>query len=491
MEAIPIGLFWSLALWAMFQPRHILIYVLFASMPFGSLAAIPTTLTAGLTLTPAPLVALMLIGKELGSIRGVRFALANAFSASRMLLLFSFWAVAGITTVFMPRFFAGRIEVVPMRVQAIMETAMLAPTPQNISQLAYISISVLAVFAFARNLEAADMRKHVILALCLGAIVTIATGLLDFASQFLPLDAALEIFRTANYSLLTTDEVLGGKRVVGLMPEASSFGSVALTFMTTLYFFRRAMGGGFLRDRLVPLLIGSLLALVWLSTSSAAYLGLGVFGVVAFLEWCWRAFTNGENPYLSRGLIAEFSLGALVLAALLLAFIAAPKLFAPVQEMLDVMVFQKSTSSSYEERSMWTKVSWDALLASGGLGVGMGGTRASNFAVALFSSAGFLGGTLYSLFLLNCLIVQQAAKNDLVGGALFAAVRWSFLPPFFAGLTVGTTPDFGIFNAFLFGFALALSHRNAKITRMKMPMSAVENGEQSKHLFAKRGQHAE
>jgi hypothetical protein len=176
---------------------------------------------------------------------------------------------------------------------------------------------------------------------------------------------------------------------------------------------------------------------------------------------------------------------------LLLAFIAAPRLFAPVQEMLDVMVFQKSTSSSYEERSMWTKVSWDALLASGGLGVGMGGTRASNFAVALFSSAGFLGGALYSLFLINCLIVQRAAKNDLVGSALFAAVRWSFLPPFFAGLTVGTTPDFGVFNAFLFGFAIALSHRNAKGVQKHVPVRAFENVEQSRHLFAKRGSHAE
>ncbi|MGI4777618.1 MAG: hypothetical protein ACRYGA_05800 [Janthinobacterium lividum] len=463
MEAIPIVAFWCLAAWATVQQRHVLVYALFASMPFGALAVIPTSLTAGLTLTPAPILTLIFIVRELSVAGGLNYAVSSALRPSRLLLLFLFWLVAGIVTAFMPRFFAGRVEIVPMRVSGFMETALLVPTTQNISQFVYISISVLAVFAFSRALASVVMRRHVFLALCLGAVVTILTGLLDFASQYMPLDAILDTFRTANYSLLTTDEVLGGKRVVGLLPEASSFGSLSLTFLTSLYFFRRAVPRGFLTTRVVPALMGSLLLLVWMSTSSAAYLGLGVFGVVAVVEWCWRAMTAHDNPYLRRGILSEFYLGALVLTVLMLLFIAMPRIFSPVQEMLDVMVFQKSTSSSYEERSMWTQVSWNALLSTFGLGVGMGATRASNFAVALVSSAGFLGGLLYFSFVVQCLIVRRTPKNDLQGHAMLAAIRWCFLPSFFAGLTVGTTPDFGVFNAFLFGFSVALARGNLRL----------------------------
>ncbi|MGJ7581378.1 hypothetical protein ACSFA3_14430 [Variovorax sp. RHLX14] len=457
MEAIPIGIFWCIFVWISFQPSQKLIYFLFASMPFGSLAVLPTTITGGLTLTPTPAVAILLIVKVLGNAKGFRSAAADALRSSRLLFLFLFWVVAGITTAFMPRFFAGRVEVVPVRVEVLMDTALLVPTAQNISQFAYISISILTVFAFTQLLRSNELRRHVFSALCLGAFVTIISGLLDYTSQYISLDSVLDLFRTATYALLTTDEVLGGKRVVGLMPEASSFGSIALTFLTALYFFRRAITPSYLSTRIVPLLMAGLLISIWMSTSSAAYLGLGVLGNVAVLEWIARIFSRQNNPFLRRGIINEFYLGSLFLVGAMLLFLTMPKIFAPIQEMLDVMIFQKSTSSSFEERSMWTRVSWEALLTTGGLGVGLGGTRASNFAVSLFSNAGILGGALYIVFLVQCLIFRRVSSMDHEGTAYQKAIRWAYLPPFFAALTVGTTPDFGMFNAFFFGFSVALT----------------------------------
>lgn len=457
MEAIPIGIFWCIFIWTSFQPSQKIIYLLFASMPFGSLAVLPTSMTGGLTLTPTPIVAILLIMKVLGSAQGFRSAAADALRSSRLLFLFLFWVVAGITTAFMPRFFAGRIEVVPVRVEVLMDTALLVPTAQNISQFAYISISILTVFALTQLLRLTESRRHVFPALCLGAFVTIVSGLLDYASQYISLDPVLELFRTASYALLTTDEVLGGKRVVGLMPEASSFGSIALTFLSALYFFRRAITPNYLKTRIVPVLMGGLLILIWMSTSSAAYLGLGVLGFVAVAEWITRVCLRQNNPYLRYGILKEFYVGALVLVGTMLLLLATPKVFSPVQEMLDVMILQKSTSSSFEERSMWTRVSWEALVSTGGLGVGLGGTRASNFAVSLFSNAGILGGLLYITFLLQCLIFRRAPRWDYEGATYQAAIRYAYLPSFVAALTVGTTPDFGTFNAFFFGFSVALA----------------------------------
>ncbi|MGJ7511017.1 hypothetical protein [Variovorax sp. GT1P44] len=468
MEAIPIAAFWTIAVWTLFRQKQALMYLFFASMPFGSFAAVPTELTGGLTLTPTPIVAMLLIARQLGSARGLAQAFDAAMKRSELLLLFLFWLVAVIATAFMPRFFGGMVEIVPVRGGTLADTAALVPTAQNVSQFVYVSISVLTVFSFARMLRTESMRRHAMAALCLGAAVTVLTGGLDLASQFLPLTPILELFRTASYALLTDTEILSSTRLIGLMPEASSFGSLALAFLASLYFFRRAMPPGRLRSRVVPVLMVVLLLLVWLSTSSAAYLGLGLFGAAAGAEWCWRLIAAGRNPLLQRGLASEFWLGAVAVCGVGLIVLAVPHLLTPMRDMFDLMVLQKSTTSSFEERNMWTHVSLQALLATHGLGVGLGGTRASNFAVALASNAGVLGAAFYFLFVLQTLFVRRAPQGDAEGHAMLSAVRWSYLPAFFTSLMIGTTPDFGLLNAFLYGIAAAIGHR-ASFSTVRAP----------------------
>lgn len=469
MEAIPIAVFWCIALWALFKRReHALLYLFFASMPFGSFAAIPTMVTGGLTLTPTPIVALLLIGRRLISPGGPAQTLDAALKSSQLLALFLFWLVAAITTVFMPRFFAGIVEIVPVRSIGQADTALLSPTPQNLSQLVYVSISVLAIFTFSHMLRSDAMRRHATRALCLGGALTVFTGLLDLSSQYLPIGPALELFRTASYTLLTEVEILDTRRVVGLMPEASSYGTLALSFLATLYFFRRAMHAGPVRDRLVPVLMAALLLLTLLSTSSAAYLGLGFFAIVLAADWLWRASVSGRLPALRRGLVTEFWLGLWAGLALVVVVLAAPKLLAPVQEMFDMMVLQKTASSSYEERSMWTQVSLHALSATYGLGVGLGSTRASNFAVALVSNAGLPAAALFAFFLLQNLVLRKPPHSDAQARALLSAIRWSCLPPLFTSLLIGTTPDFGLFSAFLYGFAVAATRPQGLVVRRTM-----------------------
>ncbi|CAN5915327.1 hypothetical protein BH11PSE13_BH11PSE13_20550 [soil metagenome] len=457
MEAIPIVVFWAIVFWSFFQGKQVLLYMLFASMSFGSFAAIPTEVTGGLTLTPTPLIAMFLIARELGSMRGLATGVDSALKPSGLFLLFLFWVVAGVTTAFMPRLFAGNVQVVPVRFGDLADSVLLVPTTQNISQFVYISVSVLSVFAFASLLRSESMRRHALVALCFGAAVAVATGFLDYIAQSAGLESVLEVFRTASYALLIEDEILGAKRVVGLMPEASAFGTLSLSFLVSLYFFRRAMSAGLLRDRGVPVLMALLLLLIWLSTSSAAYLGLGLFGAAAAGEWCWRVIAAGRNPYLRRGISSEFWLGAAVAGLLIVVVLAMPRLLDPMMEMVDTMVFQKSASSSFEERGMWTRVSLHSLFATYGLGVGLGGTRASNFAVALASNTGVLGAAFYFLFVAQSVLMRRARQGDAKGQALLSAVRWSYLPPFFTSLTIGTTPDFGLYNAFLYGLAAAVA----------------------------------
>lgn len=456
MEAIPIGVFWFIAAWAVFKKPSAMIYLFFASMPFGSFAVVPTGFTGGLTLTPGPVIAILLIGKELSAPNRIRDAVSSLLDPFRLLPLSLFWIIAAVVTAFMPRFFAGQIEVIPVRSDSFVTPALLFPTAQNVSQFVYITISILTVVVFSQLLSRDGMRRHALNALTLGAIVYVCTGLLDFASQYVELQPVLEVFRTASYALLTDNEVLDSRRIVGLMPEASAFGAVGISFLTAIYFFRRAMPFGELRNKVLPTLILILCFSVWVSTSSAAYLGLALFGLAVVAEWFWRFIAVKRNPYLRSGLPFEFLLGATVAGLILLILIAMPTIFTPIVNMVDVMVFQKSSSSSFEERGMWTQVSWDALVASNWLGVGIGSTRASNFVVAMFSNAGLLGGVFYFMFVVRCLLFKPAEVYDAQGQAISAACRWAFLPAFCATLTIGTTPDFGLFNAFLLGFAMAV-----------------------------------
>ena len=70
MDYIPIAIFWGLALIGLFGKRSLLIYLFFATMPFGSFAVFPTTMTMGLTFTPTPIVACILFLRSMGGAFG-------------------------------------------------------------------------------------------------------------------------------------------------------------------------------------------------------------------------------------------------------------------------------------------------------------------------------------------------------------------------------------------------------------------------------------
>ncbi|MEM9763806.1 MAG: hypothetical protein AAF968_15080, partial [Pseudomonadota bacterium] len=369
MTVIPVALFWALAAWAMVSRGPALLYLFFAVLPFGSLTAVPPAVTGGLSILPGPILGLLLAARYLGDPAGLRFVLSIGLSQRRLLLLTAFWIVALVTTLFMPRIFAGQVSVVPVR-EVLYGAQPLVPTSQNISQFAYLTLSVLMVFTFARIGRDPTLRQHLLAAMMLGATIAVVTGLLDLASHFVPISPVLDLFRTATYSILADVEVLDQRRVIGLMPEASSYGGLTIGFLTALYFLAPAIENRQLR-RLVAPLVGILVVMAYLSTSSAAYVGLAVFAGLAGLHWAGQRLAPG-NRAKRHVLGLELALGLGGTAAIVMVILAAPGLFDPVINLVERMVFEKASSASFEERSYWTAVSWQALLDSGGIGVGVG-----------------------------------------------------------------------------------------------------------------------
>ena len=458
MDAFPILLFWMLAAVGIFGHRSILIYLFFATMPFGSFAVIPTQLTAGLTLTPAPIVACLLVARTFINARSLRFAASALFAPRGLMLLLLFWLVAVTVTMLMPRVFADVVEVTPMKMLLFMHKEYLRPTNQNFSQIAYLTISACTVVAFGRLMMDPEKQQVALKGLCLGGAMLVFTGLLDWLTQYLPLTPLLDPFRTANYALLIGVTIEGGvHRVVGLMPEASSFGGLCVQFLTLIYFLRHAITDTYLREKVVPVIGFLLLLFTWLSTSSSAYVALVILGVFVFFEWMWRAKNIRKGTKKSREVELEFWLVFVGAAILFVICLVQPRILDPITNLFDSLVLQKTKSVSFEERQFWNKTSWDALQGTYGLGVGMGGTRASNSIIAIFSNTGYLGGLLYFGFALQSLL-RRANPADVINSAFVSALRWSFLPLAVAGILAGTSADFGLVNAFLFGtiFASAL-----------------------------------
>ncbi len=469
MDYIPIAIFWILALIGLFGKRSILIYLFFATMPFGSFAAIPPALTAGLTLTPTPIIAGLLFGRTFLDGKAVRFAIAALCAPRGLMLLALFWVVAICVTLLMPRVFAGSVMVTPMKMTSFFHAEALVPTKQNISQIAYLTISVFTVITFARLMLEPKNQQIALKGLCLGGGIAVLTGILDMLSHHIaPLMPLLEIFRTARYALMTDVKVAGGvQRVVGLMPEASAYGSLCVQLLILLYFMRHAITDDYLRRKVVPVIGGLLLIFTWLSTSSSAYVGLVAFGVFVLLEWLWRGKTAGKGTRKGRELELEFWVAFLVAGALFTVYIVKPQLFEPVFKLFDQMVLKKANSSSFEERSYWNETSWNALLSTYGIGVGMGGTRASNEMIAIVSNTGFVGAFLYYGFALQSLL-RRAYPGDAVNASLVSGLRWSFLPGMTSGFLAGTSADFGSKNAFLFGTlfaAAALSWHTRRVSQ--------------------------
>lgn len=456
MDIIPLVLFWGLAILSFSRGPAALIYLLFASMPFGAFAVVSPSLTAGLTLTPSPMLALLFMVRIFATVGGLNFLASLVMKPQRLSLLLAFWVAAGAATIFLPSLFYRQTNVIPLRaISGGGGPSLLEPTPQNISQLAYLTISIFLVFAFAYHFRDRQARGSALGALLVGATVTIATGILDYLSQSLPIALLLEPFRTATYALLTDAELMGVKRIVGLMPEASAFGNLCIAFLSAVYFFRNALlseSPG--RAALLPVLIVALASMVWLSTSSAAIVGLIVFATVIVGEWLWRSLTGSRSPYVRKGLAVEFWTMAGLCVALSLMTLAEPASWNPVFEKFDTIILSKGNSSSFEERSMWNAVSIGALLDTYGLGVGLGGTRASNAVVALASNVGIIGAFLYYGFLVSAFL-SRAPNSDDVESAIAHGARWSYIAPFATAVLVGTTADFGLFNAWLYGLAIA------------------------------------
>lgn len=471
MEALILALFWIFFAWLAWRRAIMLTMAASLSLsPFGAFSVVPTQLAAGLTILPSVMMALLALGQFVVSGPGGRFVHRTAFSVSRLGLMTAFLCVAVVSAFLYPRLFAGAVEVVPM--SGVLEDVAgswtpLAPSIQNITQLCYLTLSVLGVFFYAMVMQVPRYRQLILRAMVVSGTIQVVAGALDYAG----LSVVLEPFRTASYVLLTDAEVVGGKRVVGLTPEASVYGPSCVGAAVLLYLFRDAFDSARLR-RAVLVLVPLLLVFAVLSTSSAAYLALGVAGATLGL----RAAIGFVRPRLDGPPCSPAPWLLATAAALSIAvaiYLLQPGVYSYVGYLYDTFVTGKTQSSSFDQRMAWNQTSFDALLATYGIGVGVGATRASSLPVAIVTNLGVPGALLLLAFALRVLFGRKLYR-DRAEAVLCAGGLWALAPILSTNLLTATSPNFGLGIAMILGIhAACLPAFRAPASRMPAPANPL------------------
>lgn len=350
-----------------------------------------------------------------------------------------------------PRLFAGQTSAfVTSRTGRGVYEAALAPVSANISQAGYFILGGLTFLAacllLRRSGTLADIRRGFFLWFSLHVLM----GALDLLGKVLGAGDILAPIRTANYAMLTQVTEAGFWRIAGAFSEASSFGGASLAGLAFTYTYWRKTGSKFALG-----LGAALFVLLLLSTSSTAYVGLAIVSVPV-------VFSIVKSLASGRLRVGEALLIAL-LPPLLLSAIAAslfyPHFFDPVLQLVDNTVINKVTSASGQERSYWNYKSLQSFFDTGGLGVGLGSSRASSWPIAVLSQLGLFGTAMMTVLLAMLVRGVRGGRGriDPEVDAIASSVRACALSALVAGSLASGGADPGI--VFLIPLAVVLVSR--------------------------------
>lgn len=446
----PAVIVWILIAIGIFSRGSLLLYLFGSLAAFSSLAMVPGELVGGANLLPESICALFLVPKLLlARQNGLAHALHSALDPRKLGILVVFWFYAIVTAFFLPRILAGQVEVIPMGGSAFPEP--LSPTLQNFRQAAYITLSTGVAVAFCVAGSRQDFRRTYLRSVLVAGIVVIVTGLLDLFAQSLGGADLLEPFRSATYDLRVDDTLLGQKRVVGLTPEASSYGPLCVRIAAVLALSRYCFETS-LRSRAVPAVVVGLMVMAALSTSTTAYVGLAVLAGIYGVAWLRRLLSAnaGDRSNAQR----EFVLLTVCVVAFLGIAAYDSSMFDPVFRMVDQVVFEKTTSESYAERTAWTQAGLDAFASTGGIGVGVGSARTSNWFASILSNTGFVGAVLMTVFLFQTFFRRAPAGNE-GSKEMSTGLKFALVPGLVMAALSGTSPDFGVATGAMFGLIFA------------------------------------
>ena len=365
------------------------VFGLIVSFSFGSTAVVILPALGG----SSPLVYVVFLCGVFTSCAmrpSIIYELGDVFSRTPIawvVLFLIFYVIVGAFT--MPRIFAGQTTIfVPLRAEGRMGEMPLAPVNGNITQSLYFVLGALSFFAcrvlFLKPVTLVAVRQG----LFVWATLHVGMGYVDLLGKITGLGDVLAPIRTASYVMLTDVTIAGFFRISGAYSEASSFGATTVALLAFTFTCWRASASA-----LSLTLSAMLLSLLVLSTSSTAYVGGIVLAIVVLALVVGAAMQNRLRTQDLFLLAAAFAVLTIFIGMILYNEHA----LDPFGHLFDVMVFDKGSSSSAQERAYWNYRSLQSLYDTTGFGIGLGSSRASSWIIAVISQLGAIGTTMIAI----------------------------------------------------------------------------------------------
>ncbi len=439
------------------------IWAFLVSLLFGAAAGVIFESLGSVNMLPAHIMlgflALGVILRRGALSRGLR-ALSPGSAGFWLLATVVYGVVAAY---FMPRLFAGATDVFTVARgdsgPGLMR-APLGPVSGNVTQTIYLVGDLVCFLACASVATTRPGLESLCRATLFCGFLNLLFAAVDYATFTTGTAELLSFMRNATYRMLDDVEIVGFKRIVGSFPEASTFAYATLGFFA--FSSRLALTGVHVRSASLVAAF-SLLALL-LSTSTTAYAGAAICLVVLYLDAVARLFLRGATP----GSVAFVCVAPLAAAGV----VAAAKLYDPlwstVTSLLDQTVFQKATSASAIERSMWNTQALLNFRETFFLGAGVGSVRASSVLAAVPASVGVPGTLVFAAFLYRVLLSPLARALPDRERAVRTAARFACFAQLLAGVFAGTFMDLGL-AFFVFAAMAAGGRETAPATASPQP----------------------
>lgn len=358
-----------------------IITALIASLAFGATAVVTIPALGGASpLIFAILAVIFLLSvvmrrsfrRDLGTILGKQ-------PLAWLIILLAIYAICG--AMFLPRIFFGQTTAF-IPVKGVITELPLSPVSGNITQSLYFLLSCLCFFG--TSIVLLERRNFIAIrnGFMAWAVLQVVMGFTDLAGKALGAGDVLAPIRTASYALLANVEEAGFWRIVGAYPEASTFGATTLCLLAFTFTYWRIT-----QERSVLFLAGALLILLVFSTSSTAYVGGILVSVPLLISISKSAL---RDRLAKQDLVLLLMAAAGVLAAIAI-YLVNEKAFESFWQLIDTVVLNKATTASGQERAYWNYQSLQSFYDTGGLGVGLGSSRASSWIVAVISQLGIFG----------------------------------------------------------------------------------------------------
>lgn len=434
-----------------------LLFVMTMSLLSGSAAFVLTGGLGGSSVPPASAALVFLVLRCL--IPEDRGDPAKGDAVRSNVMLIAFAVYGALTAYILPGIFAGTISVTPLRPipsDDPFATFPLAFSSQNITVSVYLLGTMAGAICAHFALRAPGAPARFARMAAIVAIAHAGVGFISVAVAGTPAAGVLEFFRNGSYAQLN-QTVQGMVRMNGIAPEPSGYASFGLAYfilVTELW----------IRDvdaRWTRFASCFLLAALLTSTSSAAYIGVGAYAIVAGLRMLAFPASVSGLKVLAIGVIGMVGAIGVILVLLL-----EPLLAETIGRVASRILFEKQDTLSGMQRLMWAKQGWQAFWASGGLGVGVGSFRSSSLLTAILGSTGIVGVATFAAHMLR---VWQPFRqstyqpSESLTERVGVAASWTALVMLIPASATASSPDPGLTWGILGGVALCCRRRNAAL----------------------------